>query len=571
MKNLKLIFLICFTISFSFSPAAQLKINVKPYKEFKENEYTLCMARPSARVNYYNVFDTMYLSKTGHFEINNIQKGRYVIAIMHPSSDIAHYNIYFSDNNSVVEMNVDLDRITIPEKIDSIKIVGSFNNWDFSENYLRMKSDTRKKYWYLPENENKKNLGEFFFVINGNITMHSFDLPIPPKSQFWADAVYHNTIQSGKKIIFDPGNFKQGQPKHKITITGNDEDYSMIYDSLKVMMENLSTHYGKTINETESLSDYKIIYNKVEPTLRKLSKKYEKSFPWLFPEALFKMFDYSPVQIEVYQARNNSSEYQRILTGKDYFTNIKNKALALKEIKNPELAITAELISRISFFPSYLSMYDLYDELGIPYGYIENLLSELKKGSADQELCATIEYLKAHSISYYRPDKVKSIYLGIKERYPKSSYVREDLIDKELKSLSITDGMEAPDFKLTTLEGKEIELSSLKGKYVFIDFWGTWCAPCRAEIPNIKKMYETISADELVVIGIAYNDKAETLNKFILKNDMKYINAMANDKIISDYGVNSFPTTFLIDKEGKIKGKNLRGDNLVDMVKELIR
>jgi peroxiredoxin len=571
MKTLKLIFLICFTISFSFSRAAQLKINVKSYKEFKENEYALCMARPSARVNHYNAFDTIYFSKTGHFEINNIQKGRYVIAIMHPSSDIAHYNIYFSDNNSVVEMNVELDRITIPEKIDSIKIVGNFNNWDFSENYLRMKFDTRKRYWFLPENENKKNLGEFFFVVNGNITVYSFDLPIPPKNLFWADAVYHNTIQSGKKIIFDPANFKQGQPKNKITITGNDEDYSMMYDSLKGMMENVSTHYSKTINETEALADYKIIYNKAEPALRKLSKKYEKSFPWLFPEALFKMFDYSPVQIEAYQARNNSSEYQKICTGNDYITNIKNKALALKQIKNPELAITAELVSSISFFPTYLSLYDLYDDLEIPYGYIENMISQLKKESTDQELCATIEYLKAHSISYYRPEKVLSIYLGIKERYPKSSYVRDGLIDKELKALSITAGTKAPTFKLTSLDGKEIDLSSLKGKYVFIDFWGSWCAPCREEIPNIKKMYETISKDELVIIGMVCHDEIEKIKKCISKEGVSYMNAMATDEIISAYGVNSYPTTFLIDKEGKIKSKNLRGDDLVNIVKELMQ
>jgi peroxiredoxin len=570
MNNLKLIFLICLTISFSFSQAAQLKINVKPYKEIKENEYALCIDRAGAGDGMYDAFDTMYISKTSHFEVNNIQKGRYQIAIMHPSSDILFYNIYFSDNNSVVEMNVELDQITIPTKIDSIRIVGEFNGWDYSENYLKMKYDARKKYWFLPENEMKKELGVFYFVINEYTKKHSPELSIAPKKSFWAD--YQNTIKpSNKKIIFVLGNFKQSQPKHKFTITGNDEDYSMIYDSLKSMIENVSIHYSKTISEAETLVDYKTIYYDAELTLRKLSEKYDKSFPWLFTEAFFKIYDYSPVEIEAYLVRNNSLEYQRICTGNNYFANIKNKALILKGIQNPELAITPELISRISFFPHYLSMYDLYDELEIPYGYIENLLSELKKESANQELCGTIEYLKAHSISYYRPDKVKNIYLGIKEHYPKFSYVRQGLIDKELKSLSITAGQEAPKFKITTLDGKEIELSSLKGKYVFIDFWGTWCAPCREEIPNIKKMFETIPSDELVIIGIVYNDKAETINKYISKNDIKYINALATEEIISDYGVNSFPSTFLIDKEGKIKGKDLRGTDLANIVKELMR
>jgi peroxiredoxin len=570
MKNLKLILFTCLTISIAFCQAAQLKINVKPYKEVKENEYALCIARAGNGAGHYTAFDTMYLSKTGHFEVNNIQKGRYDIAIMHPSSDILHYNIYISSTNSVVEMNVELDRITIPEKIDSIQIVGEFNNWNYLENYLKMKYDKKKKYWYLPKNDIKKDLGDFYFVINEYEKKHSFDLPVSPKIGTWGD--YFNNYKSGnKEIVFDPAKFKRSKPKHKITITGNDQDYSMIYDSLKLIIENVSAHYGKTINETETLADYKTIYNKAELTLRKLSEKYDKSFQWLFTEVLFKMYDYSPVEIEAYLVRNNSLEYLKILTGKDYFTNIKNKALILKEIKNAELAITPELVSRISYFPHYLSMYGLYDELEIPYGYIENLLSELKKESTNQELCGTIEYIKASSISYYRPDKVKSIYLSIKERYPKFSYVRQGLIDKQLKSLSITDSQEAPDFKLTTLEGKEIDLSSLKGKYVFIDFWGTWCAPCREEIPNIKKMYETISSDELVIIGIACNDNETKVNKYITANDIKYINAMANDKIISDYGVYSFPSTFLIDKEGKIKGKNLRGDDLVNIVKELMQ
>jgi cytochrome c-type biogenesis protein len=127
------------------------------------------------------------------------------------------------------------------------------------------------------------------------------------------------------------------------------------------------------------------------------------------------------------------------------------------------------------------------------------------------------------------------------------------------------EGIAAPDFTIATLCGENFKLSDHKGKFVFIDFWGTWCGPCVGEVPHLIELAETIPTDQLVVIGLSVGDTEEKLNTFIAEKKINYKNAMCNDEIQQEFGVNSFPTTFLIDKEGNIVAKNLRG-NLLSQV-----
>jgi peroxiredoxin len=143
--------------------------------------------------------------------------------------------------------------------------------------------------------------------------------------------------------------------------------------------------------------------------------------------------------------------------------------------------------------------------------------------------------------------------------------VRRGSVDRYLKEYAMNTGTPAPDFTLTALDGKKIILSELKGKFVFLDFWGSWCSPCVQEIPNVKQLHADIPDEDLIVIGIVCHDKEETIKDFIEKNDIRYPNAMADSDILNTYGVAKFPTTFLIDREGKIVAKDIRGEltNLV--------
>jgi thiol-disulfide isomerase/thioredoxin len=112
------------------------------------------------------------------------------------------------------------------------------------------------------------------------------------------------------------------------------------------------------------------------------------------------------------------------------------------------------------------------------------------------------------------------------------------------------------DFTLQDLEGKPISLSDYKGKIVFIDFWATWCPPCRLSIPYVEKLYEQYKDNEdFVVLGINLQEDKETITKFMKKQKMNYPILLSDKKVISNYKIASIPKFFLIDRNGEIYNK----------------
>ena len=112
------------------------------------------------------------------------------------------------------------------------------------------------------------------------------------------------------------------------------------------------------------------------------------------------------------------------------------------------------------------------------------------------------------------------------------------------------------DFTLQDLEGKPISLSDYKGKVVFIDFWATWCPPCRLSIPYVEKLYEQYKDNEdFVVLGINLEESKEDITKFMKKQKMNYPILLSDKKVISNYKIASIPRFFLIDRNGEIYNK----------------
>ncbi|MCH8555524.1 MAG: AhpC/TSA family protein [Schleiferiaceae bacterium] len=162
------------------------------------------------------------------------------------------------------------------------------------------------------------------------------------------------------------------------------------------------------------------------------------------------------------------------------------------------------------------------------------------------------------------------------------SYKQQILAEQEINAASsrIVPGADAPDITLQNPDGKEMKLSELKGKVVLVDFWASWCQPCRAENPNLVRLYDTYNAKGFEIFSVSLDgverqqDPRGEWLKAIEADNLKWNTHVSdlsgwNTPLLQLYGFTSIPFTILVDREGKIIQKNLRGEALEAKLKEL--
>jgi cytochrome c biogenesis protein CcmG/thiol:disulfide interchange protein DsbE len=129
----------------------------------------------------------------------------------------------------------------------------------------------------------------------------------------------------------------------------------------------------------------------------------------------------------------------------------------------------------------------------------------------------------------------------------------------------------APDFSLTSLSGQPVRLSDFHGKVILLDYWATWCAPCRIETPKLIELQKRYGAQGLQVIGISMDDEVEPVKSFAQELRINYPVALGDVKVAEAYGgVLGLPVVFLIDRQGRIYRK-LAGDAEMQSVEAEVR
>jgi len=150
-----------------------------------------------------------------------------------------------------------------------------------------------------------------------------------------------------------------------------------------------------------------------------------------------------------------------------------------------------------------------------------------------------------------------------------------DNLVAEMERLSnlIPVGSEAPDFSQQSPDGRTIALSSLRGKVVLIDFWASWCKPCRMENPNVKKVYEKYHRKGFEILGVSLDRDMDAWKNAIQQDGLPWLHVSDlgfwNNAAAQQYGISSIPFTVLVDKDGKVIDKNLRGPALEAKLAEI--
>ncbi len=184
----------------------------------------------------------------------------------------------------------------------------------------------------------------------------------------------------------------------------------------------------------------------------------------------------------------------------------------------------------------------------------------------------TSAYILQANYSRFDVESMDKIYSAFSDKVKMSDYGKE--IDTKIKLLqSIRVGQPAPLFTMNDENGKPVSLESFKGNYVMIDFWASWCNPCRAENPNVVKAYNQFHPKGFQILGVSLDKTKEKWTAAIKKDGLTWTHVSDlkgwSNEVALQYSVSSIPHSVLIDKNGIIVANDLKGDDLVKKLTEI--
>lgn len=275
-----------------------------------------------------------------------------------------------------------------------------------------------------------------------------------------------------------------------------------------------------------------------------------------------------------------NSIFEAYLTnGKDAYIrggNLQNTwhsfAEALK-VKNEEIKIYRdkhEEYKRANKFRSASAVNDTIKALEKDYFDIINKFEQTNKDNILSALLA-LNSIQAKGLSV---SEMENLYANLGEGAKNT--ITGKLIKEKIGKLSSTEqGRKAPDFTLPNLKGSNVTLSQVKGKYKILDFWASWCGPCRLNKPILKKMYKEFHDKGLEIVSVSLDDKRDNWEGVVKKDDLNWIHLSSlkgwKCEVAKLYNVTALPSMFVLDSNNKIIATNLRGEKLYEFITSLFK
>jgi thiol-disulfide isomerase/thioredoxin len=180
----------------------------------------------------------------------------------------------------------------------------------------------------------------------------------------------------------------------------------------------------------------------------------------------------------------------------------------------------------------------------------------------------------------FQPDQMEASLKGLKTRFPGNAFLAEMEKNSQPQPAQQSAGGDSwigkavPELVMADPNGKDVSISSFKGKYVLIDFWASWCGPCRMENPNVVKAYNEFKGKNFTILGVSLDKDKDAWKKAIAQDhlswtqmsDLKYWNSQA----VETFGFQGIPFNVLVDPTGKVIGESLRGEDLDSKLKQVL-
>lgn len=530
--------------------------------------YMKSVGKPLPKPDYfYAMSDTKFSFK--------VTPGSYAIAFFAFGHQECRTISYLPPNvsNVTLDVSMETDQIGYGNNVDMtvIKEVEFHILGQRSRNNEKILLERQGDIWKLTEVPPTLKKGDRYrFRVNGQLTEDLSNPNVVP-NKYWTIV---NSIYTGNDIVFNPALYNKTRRKSLITVRGikTDDNFKQFVNEITALEQESDEKLKKAYRSSRDKLPF--VLDTVLDGYMEMEKKYGPMYSQILIEKQLQLLFRKLMSLNYPKGSNSdgklTEEQKAFFLGDEfeaYFLAVSNR---INKLDPKSFLLMGDFVSSIYTMQFFI---DECPELAVKFDltekYYEEFINDFIRKSPNEKLVCNILFKQAQMNSYDNEAKTITILKNLQNNYSYEEYIEQEKIERLLAKINIKIGRKAPLFSIKSLDGEVIELADYYGKFVFIDFWGSWCAPCRNEIPHLKKLYSSVTRDKLEIIGLA-QDKELELRKYIADNEITYPNALASRELLAKFNITRFPTSYLINPEGVFIRINIRGEDAMNLIKSEI-